>query len=641
MCGIAGYTHRKGVGDAERIRDAAFSLAHRGPDQQGVHESARISLGAVRLRIIDLLSGEQPLSSEDGNAVLVFNGEIYNYAELRAELEADGHRFSTSSDTEVVLQAFLRWDTHCFRRFRGMFAIAVWLEREKRLVLARDRLGIKPLYIHRRGDEIYFGSELKAILAHPEVSRSLDLTSLHHYLAMGYVPGPRSLIAGIEKLPPGHVLDWRDGRVQLEPFWQLRLQPQNYPSIEAAQEQLDFLLGQSVREHLISDVPLGVWLSGGIDSSTILHYAQKAGLARAKTFSILFPGRSFDETRYIRQVAQRYATEHYELDLLPSADLPSAISDLVFYSDEPIADAGAVPVWFLSKLSRQHVTVALSGEGADELFGGYVTYRADRLAVVARRIPPLLRRGLLFLSRYWPVSDDKISFEYMLKRFLEGTFLPADEAHTYWNGAFSAAQQRDLLLASNGAGIRDLFDGRLPSCGSSEFLNRYLAFDQRYYLCDDILHKVDRMSMAHSLEVRPPFLDHRIVEFAASLPENWKIDGARQKVILKMLMAGKLPSRILRRSKTGLDIPVHEWLRGPLRPLLLDTLRAEAVRETNLFWPRRVEAVVQQHLNRQANLGYHLWGLLILFLWMKEWKIQAAPEAHQWGKTLETITAMA
>jgi len=612
------------VFDGARIRAATDSLAHRGPDQQGTYESAIVSLGAVRLKIIDLQAGDQPMVSEDGNTVLVFNGEIYNHRELRGELEARGEKFKTSSDTEVVLRAFLHWDKDCFARLRGMFALAIWSQDARRLVLARDRLGIKPLYFNLRGGELYFGSELKTIFAHPEFKRELDFTGLQYYLSLNYVPCPHTLVRGIEKLPPGHLLEWQDGDVEMEAYWRLRFEPQEQKSLEGAQEELDNLLRESVRDHLIADVPLGIWLSGGIDSSTILHYTRELCGSRVKTFSISFAGRSFDETSYIRDIAARYDTEHHELDVSPSLDLPAAIEELAYYSDEPFADAGALPVWFLSALSRKQVTVALSGEGADELFGGYITYAADRYAALAQSVAPPMRRGLLGLLRYWPVSNDKISLEYKVKRFLEGTFLPRDEAHAYWNGTFSAAQQDQFLLQRNRTSIQDLFDSDLPAADENGSLNRYLAFDQRYYLADDILQKVDRMSMAHSLEVRPPFLDHRIVEFAARLPEHMKVNGRQHKVVLKRLMRDKLPMSVLRRAKTGLDIPAHDWLRGTLRPLLMDTLSAAAIDETNLFRREGIEFLIKEHMERRGNLGYHLWGLLILFLWIRQWNIQTA-----------------
>jgi asparagine synthase (glutamine-hydrolysing) len=641
LCGITGFTHASRVFDRDRIRTATDSLIHRGPDQQGTYECNDISLGAVRLKIIDLEAGQQPMHSADGGTVIVFNGEIYNHRELRSELEAAGMRFSTHSDTEVVLQAYLKWGTNCFRRLNGMFAVALWCTGEKRLVLARDRMGIKPLYIHRRGNDLIFGSELKSIFAHPEVERVLDHRALRYFLSLNYVPCPHTLVKGIEKLPPGHFLEWQDGRVRTESYWQLRFEAPKHRTLDSAAEELDILLKQSIKDHLISDVPLGVWLSGGVDSSTILHYTREARASRIKTFSISFHGRSFDESRQIRETAKRYDTEHHELDLNPELDLPAAIEEMAYYSDEPFADAGALPVWFLSVLSRKKVTVALSGEGADELFGGYITYRADQLAWPMRMVPRVFRKGLLKLLRFWPVSNDKISFEYKLKRFLEGSLLPADEAHTYWNGTFSEKQQKELLVQGKHANVSDLFDRGVAATAPHGSLNRYLAFDQAYYLPDDILQKVDRMSMAHSLEVRPPFLDHRIVEFAASLPENLKVHGNRQKVVLKRLMKGKLQGSLLQRSKTGLDIPTHDWLRGPLRSLLLDTLTAEAIEETGLFLTGSIERLIEQHLTRRLNLGYHLWGLLILFLWIKQWNIQTTTETAPMELALDGALTLA
>ena len=379
MCGIAGFTRlnsapRRGI--AARINEV---LSHRGPDQQGIYEGSVATLCAVRLAIIDLEGGDQPITTEDGNTTIAFNGEIYNHGEIRAELEGLGHRFRSKCDTETVLRAFLQWDTACFARMRGMFAAALWMDSRRRLVLARDRMGIKPLYYYRHGDEIYFGSELKAILEHPEVPRVLDTEALDSYLAVNYVPGPDTLIEGIKKVRPGHFLEWRNGKTWIEPWWTLP-RGRRAGTFEEAKEELDGLMRGSVREHLVSDVPLGVWASGGLDSSTILHYAAEESANPLKTFSVSFAGRSFDESRYFRDVARIYGTDHHEFDLNPEEDLESAIQDFSYYSDEPSADAGALPVWFLSRMSRRHVTVALSGEGADELFGGYLTYMAGHLA---------------------------------------------------------------------------------------------------------------------------------------------------------------------------------------------------------------------------------------------------------------------
>jgi asparagine synthase (glutamine-hydrolysing) len=585
-----------------------------------------VSLGAVRLRIIDLEDGDQPMRSEDGDTVSVFNGEIYNHAELRAELVTLGHCFRTHCDTEVVLKAFLEWDVQCFSRFRGMFAVALWSESRRRLVLARDRLGIKPLYLHRRGADVYFGSELKTLFGHPEIPRTLDLTGLHYYLSLNYVPCPYTLVNGIEKLPPGHLLEWRDGLTTIEPYWTLEFRPRPR-TVDAAKEELDALLKSALREHLVSDVPLGVWSSGGLDSSTIMHYAAEASGAVLKSFSISFQGRKFDESPYFRQIAKMYGAEHHEFDLNPEVEMAAAIEDFAYYSDEPSADAGALPVWFLSRMTRRHATVALSGDGGDELFGGYMTYCADRWARRFHLVPESARRlGLAALNRFWPVSDDKISFEYKLKRMLEGSLLTPDEAHFFWNGACSPSQRRDLCPGLRGPNLQALFDG-IPAPDEIGYLNRYLMVDHNYYLSDDILYKVDRMSMAHSLEVRPPLLDHRIVEFAASLPEELKIGAGGQKIVLRELMRGKLPSSILNRKKTGFDVPAHDWFRGALRPLLLDTLTPEAVKASGVFDYSSIQSLIRDHTRRRVNVGYQLWGLLTLFLWMERWGIQAGTSA--------------
>jgi asparagine synthase (glutamine-hydrolysing) len=623
LCGIVGFTHKSWVPDSGRIQRAAATLVHRGPDQQGVFQSSSCSLGATRLKIIDLGSGDQPIVSDDGDVAIVFNGEIYNHRELRRELEGLGHHFHSHCDTEAVLRAFLEWDTGCFRRLRGMFAIALWTKSTKRLVLARDRMGIKPLYFTRLGNDLFFGSELKAILIHPEIERRLSLDGLDCYLSLNYVPCPWTLVEGIEKLPPGKWLEWQDGEVSSDSYWSLPFGVVRDRTLESAREELDALLRQSVREHLVSDVPLGMWLSGGIDSSTILHYAAESG-APLKTFSISFQGRSFDETAYIREVAQRYQTDHEELDLNPEVDLRDAIEQFAYYSDEPSADAGALPVWFLSKLSKTKTTVSLSGEGADELFGGYLTHRADRLAAVARRFP---RKALELASsvlQVLPVSDDKISFEYQLKRFLEGCQMSPERAHVYWNGTFSEAQKAALLRVKIPRALDRVLGELRDRRSGSDDLAPYLWFDQRYYLPDDILNKADRMSMAQSLEVRPPFLDHRIVEFAASLPASLKIRGSRQKVLLKELMRDKLPPSVLHRKKIGFDIPAHDWLRGCLRSLVTDVLLDGSSDHASLFRQDVIEGYIRQHLERQVNVGYHLWGLMVLFLWMKKWGIQAA-----------------
>jgi len=626
VCGIAGFTHLKKGADPDRIWEITRSLIHRGPDQQGVWQSIDASLGAVRLKIMDLERGDQPMASDDGDTVLVFNGELYNHLELRRDLEQAGHRFHSRCDTETVLHAFLEWDIAAFRRFRGMFAAAFWTQSKKRLVLVRDHMGIKPLYFARRRENVYFGSELKAILLHPEIDRTIDLAGLADYLSLNYVPGPRTLVEGVEKLPPGTWMEWRGGAVNKGEYWRLELVPNPGMSLGSAKDELDGLLRSAVHEQLASDVPLGVWSSGGLDSSTILHYASEKASGRLKTFSVSFQGRSFDESRYFREVAQAYGTDHYEFDLNPDTDLIRAIEDIPYYSDEPSADAGALPVWFLSQMCRRHVTVAVSGDGADELFGGYKTYLADRYSQRLRRLPPGVLRFGERTARMLPVSDEKIGLDYKINRLLQGSLLDPMEAHFFWNGTFSRGQLGELR---NGWDVPNdrICAGRHGRAITG--LNRFLWMDQQCYLPDDILTKVDRMSMAHSLEVRPPFLDHRIVEFAARLPEDLKIRGGRLKFVLRELMKDRLPRSVVRRGKEGFDIPTHHWFRTILRPLLLDTLNQDSVQESGILsWPT-VDAVIHAHLDRRANLGYHLWGLVVLFLWMKHWGITAPSRAEE------------
>ncbi|MFN8008114.1 MAG: asparagine synthase (glutamine-hydrolyzing) [Terriglobia bacterium] len=621
MCGIVGYTHLRRPADPAFLRQITHLLHHRGPDQEGTFVSPQIALGAVRLKIIDLEGGQQPMQSEDGSTVLAYNGEIYNYAALRQELIARGRRFQSSSDTEVLLQAFLEWDVDCLQRIKACLPSPCGRNCRGGFILARDRMGIKPLYFASYQRDLYFGSELKVLFAHPEISRRLDLTALDQYLSLNYVPCPRTLVEGIEKLPPGHFLEWRGGEFKSQAYWNLEFHPVETLGETEAMEQLDGLLRQSVKEHLISDVPLGILLSGGVDSSTIVHYAAEAFPGRLKTFSISFHGRRFDESDYARTVAEHYDTEHHELNLSRDLELQETIRQFANYADEPCGDSSSLPVWYVSQLCRRHVTVALSGEGADELFGGYLTYQADRFSRLARRVPTFLRQAVFKgVNQCWPVSDEKISLEYMVKRFLEGSFLQPAEAHWYWNGAFSDGQKDRLCT----------FERRNPWKATSLIevngrlgpLNRFLFFDQKYYLADDILAKVDRMSMAHSLEVRPPFLDHEIVEFAANLPERFKIRGLRQKVLLKQLMQGKLPPEILTRGKMGFDIPAHDWLRRELKPLFLEASRPSVLAQTGVFRAEVLRQWLESHAAGEINLGFHLWGMLILLLWMDKWQIQ-------------------
>jgi asparagine synthase (glutamine-hydrolysing) len=632
MCGIAGYSHIRRPQEHADLERSLASIAHRGPDQQGVFHSGSLSMGARRLRVIDIECGDQPFSSFDGDLTLVFNGEIFNHCELRAELESAGYTFRSHCDTEVVLHAFRHWGNAAFKRLRGMFAAALWIRSERRLVLARDRMGIKPLYYCQQDGEIYFGSEMKCILAHPVIDRRLCLDGLNCYLSLNYVPGPFTMIEGIFKLMPGHLLEWRSGNAEIQSYLPPHITEAPPNSLDEAAEELDGLMRQSVTEQLVSDAPLGLWLSGGLDSSTILHYASQVSAKPLETFSITFNGRSFNDGDYIHQVSRNYGSKHTELDLNGDCDLVGAIQDISYHADEPNADAGAVPIWFLSKMTRQHVTVSLSGEGADELFAGYLTHKADRYAAAARRVPAWMRKAALACAMRLPVSDDKIGFEYKLKRFLEGTLLSPEYAHIFWNGTFSEREKESLYHYASPQPLAGIVAGM----NSGRGLERFLRFDQSYYLPDDILSKVDRMSMAHAVEVRPPFLDPRIVDFAARLPQRFKLRGSTSKLVLRHLMRDKLPNSVLTRPKIGLDIPIHDWFRGPLCGFLLDTLSEDAVNETGVFaWPA-VEQIIGKHLRREANYGYHLWGLVTLLTWMKRWNV-LAPDADQQSEQCEVF----
>lgn len=619
MCGIAGHSHSFQPHDRSDLHRALNSIAHRGPDQQGEFHSTSISMGARRLRVIDIEGGDQPFSSADGEITLVFNGEVFNHRELRAELEQGGHHFRSQCDTEVVLVAFQQWGNAAFRKLRGMFAVALWIRSDRRLILVRDRMGIKPLYYCVQGGEIYFGSEMKCILAHREVNRRLSLDGLNCYLSLNYVPGPYTMIDGIFKLMPGHLLEWRNQGAEIHSYLASHFAERAPASLNEASEELDGLLRSAIHEQLDADVPLGIWLSGGLDSSTVLHYASSISPSPLKTFSITFNGRSFDDGDYIRQVSRHYGSDHTELNLDGSCNLTEAIEAISYHADEPNADAGAVPVWFLSQMTRQHVTVALSGEGADELFGGYLTHKADRYAAVARRVPAWLRKGAYACAQMLPVSDEKIGFEYKVKRFLKGSLLSPEYAHIFWNGTFSESEKAELFHYADAQPLAGILNGMNSGSG----LERFLQFDQRYYLPDDILAKVDRMSMAHAVEVRPPFLDSRIVDFAAGLPGRFKLSRAGSKLVLRNLMRNKLPQTVLTRPKVGLDIPIHEWFRGPLRQLLLESLTRTSIEDTGVFSWAMVEQLISLHMSRKTNVGYHLWGLLSLILWMKRWNVLA------------------
>lgn len=625
MCGITGFTHCYNELPAGVFNNALKSIAHRGPDQQAGHTSQFASLGTARLRIVDLENGDQPIHSIDRRFTIVFNGEVYNHNELRTRLIARGHTFRTRTDTEVVLNAWLEWGNDAFHRLRGIFAAAIWSEQDRRLILVRDRMGVKPLYYLLHNRDIFFGSELKTILAHPAVPRKIDLDGLNCYLGLNYVPGSHTLVQGITKLRPGHLLEWRQGDMAILPWLQPARETHAPATLDEAAEELDPLLHQAVAEQLPAEVEAGIWLSGGMDSSTIAHYAAQHSAEPLRTFSITFNGQPFDESGYIRSISEHYGTRHTDFDLNENSGLAETILDMAYHSDEPGADAGAIPVWYLARITKPSATVALCGEGADELFGGYLTYQANRYHRVAAQLPASLLNSARRAANLLPASDEKIGFDYKLKRFLEGATLSPAEAHVFWNGTFNRQQLRSLFRFANQHTLANL----LAPFQQGNSLERFLEFDCAYSLPDSLLYKVDRMSMAHAVEARPPFLDDRIVDFACRLPFRFKINGSANKIVLRALMKNKLPQAVLSHPKIGLDVPIHKWFRGSLEPLLYDYLNQDSIHQTGLFnWPVLAK-MLDEHKNRKANWGYHLWGILTLMLWIKTWKIET-PEDLSW-----------
>lgn len=622
MCGIAGFADGRRASGPER-QDAAFGLVHamcevirhRGPDAEGIHVEAGVGLGMRRLSIIDLSTGQQPIHNESRDVWIVFNGEIYNYRELRRDLEGRGHRFSTASDTESIVHAYEEWGAAgAFRRLRGMFGLAIWDARTRELWLARDRAGIKPLYYAEGAGRLYFGSELKSLLA-GGLPRELDPAALDHYLSFLYTPRDRSILRGARKLPPGHYLRWTDGAATVSPYWEISARESFTGSEDEAAEQLREVIADAVRSHLVSDVPLGAFLSGGVDSSLVVALMAEA-VPRVTTFSIGFDEPDYDELPYAREVARHLATDHHEFVVRP--DAVSILDRLIGHFDEPFADSSAIPTWYVSEMARQHVTVALSGDGGDELFGGYDRYlphprveRFDRLPLpgkraIAARVWPWLPHGARGKNFLRHVSQDGQG------RYLESVmlFLPDEKR---------ALQSEDLQRqigsedpVARAAAVFARF-GELP------LHSRMMRFDFETYLPEDVLTKVDRMSMAHSLESRVPLLDNEVIDFAATLPASMKIRHSRRKHLLKRVAEPLLPPNVLNRRKQGFGVPIGTWFRGNLRELFHDVLLSPRTRARGYFDARFVDRVVREHLIGTRDHSLRLWQLLVFELWHRQY----------------------
>lgn len=627
MCGIAGIVSARPTDSAAAVREMRDRLTHRGPDSAGEYMDAFAALGVRRLRIIDLVTGDQPQANEDRTVWTVFNGEIYNYQELREELLARGHRFSTSSDTEVIVHLYEERGDGLVERLEGMFALAVWDARRRTLMLARDRVGKKPLLYFESGDAIVFASEHHALLAGlPEYPRP-DPEALCLYLRLGYIPAPRDIFRGVRKLPPAHVLMWRGGRASVRRYW-APPEPATLRITEAeAIEELRRLLRRAVARRLIADVPIGAFLSGGVDSSAVV--ATMASLTdKVRTFSIGFEEADYSELPHARRIAERFGTEHHEF-VVRATDL-DVLPLLVRHYGEPYADSSALPTYHLSRLTRQHVTVALNGDGGDELFAGYERYYAARLAASLDRIPASLRRSAAELAaRLLPDSISPTDPLRRARRFLAAATLPPQGRYLRWLSVFDGSQLDGLLhpdLARTSTGA----EREWPLAEDDGWRERdpvamAQLLDLRLYLPDDLLVKVDIASMATSLEVRCPLLDRDLVEFAVALPTALKIRGGERKYLLKKAMEGIVPAKNMYRRKQGFAVPIGAWLRGDLGTYAAEILLSPRAISRGYFRPDAVAELVRQHRVGHADHTHRLWALLMLELWHREFADAAAP----------------
>ncbi len=619
MCGICGvYEYSRGESVSKQLlRDMLTVIHHRGPDDEGIYCDRGVALGMRRLSIIDLAGGKQPMSNEDGSVVLVYNGEIYNYKELTERLRRSGHRFSTASDTEVIVHLYEELGEDCVQELRGMYAFALWDARRQRLFLARDRLGIKPLYYSQVDGRLVFGSEIKAILQHPAVQPRLDPEGLSNFLSLKYVPAPQTMFAGILALPPGHLMTCDSGGVTVRSYWDLSFarNGNGHRSEEACAEQLEELLRESVRLELVSDVPFGAFLSGGLDSSTVVALMSQFLDAPVKTFSVGFEGdgAAYSELPYARLVAERYQTDHHEVMVCPH-DLVGLAEKVVWHLDQPIADEASLANYMVAELASRHVKMVLTGEGGDELFAGYARYSGEQFSSLFQRVPAPARSLVLSaMGRVPGLRRPKIAL-YALSQTEEVTRL------TNWFPLFNWERKAALLSPELKRQLGDLssdhvFARQLARTDASDPLSRMLYVDTKLWLPDDLLARGDKTSMAASLEARVPLLDHKLVEFAASLPPHLKLRGLTRKYLLKKVSRHWLPTEIVDRKKKGFPIPIAIWFRKEARDFLRDLLAPETIKRRGLFDPAYVERLLDEHDRGDADHGNLLWGLTNVELW--------------------------
>ena len=631
MCGFCGFIQPRRFGPPQKsvLKAMTQTIIHRGPDDEGLYLDDQVALGVRRLSIIDLEGGHQPLSNEDGQVWIAYNGEVYNFPALKEELQKRGHHFKTKTDTETILHAYEEWGEDFVHHLRGMFAFALWDKAKKVLYLWRDRVGIKPLYYTLLPDgTLIFGSELKTILTFPRLTRSLNPRALDLFLTLEYIPAPLSIFKNIYKLPPGHYLQYHQGKINVQPYWELPSPSLQEPSrknnsLPAIRDELYSIIKESIALRLISDVPLGAFLSGGIDSSTIVGLMRELGVSPLLTFSIGFEDSSYNELNYARQIARRFHTQHEEFVLQPQA--VTLVNQLIRHLDEPFGDFSLFPTFLVSKMARQQVKVILSGDGGDEIFGGYEHYQAQKLARW-----PLVTPGGCLLSKvlhFLPPAPQKKGLWNKLRRFTQGLCHPRELRHFRWM-VFLADQEKTSLYSSElQAQLKQTFG--LPSFSPwAELVTKAqdydpitaeLFLDFKTYLPDDILVKVDRMSMATSLETRVPLLDHRLVEFVFSVAGNLKLKGLTTKWIFKKTMERLLPHENIYRSKEGFSIPIKHWLRQELRDLMLDYLSPARLTKEGYFNPQVVESMIKRHLQGQENYSHQLWSLLVFEIWMENY----------------------
>jgi len=623
MCGITGFVNRYGRADRELLESMNRAIIHRGPDEDGFYLNENVGLAMRRLAIIDLASGQQPIHNADGTKWIVFNGEIYNYRELRKGLEERGHLLYTNSDTEAIVHLYDEYGADCLSHLRGMFAFAIWDETDNSLFLARDRVGKKPvLYSHQPNGDLIFGSEFQALLKHPSISRDVDFSAIDSYLSYLCVPAPQTAFKQIRKLEPGHWMRWKDGEIETQRYWLPDFSKKIKISEEEAIEETTRILRESTRLRMISEVPLGAFLSGGVDSSTIVALMAQESSAPVKTFSIGFEEADYSELKYAKIVADHVGAEYNEFIVRPNA--LEILPTLVRHYGEPFGDSSAIPTYYVAKETRKHVTVALNGDGGDESFAGYERHAAMLIAERYRQIPAMLRRALIEVPvNAIPTSELKPSRFRDAKRFLKVAKLAKTERYFRWMSGFDRNTKLDMYTdefsrAVAGQNSSKYMDQWFAKANGSGVLDAALLNDLMTYLPNDLLVKVDIATMANSLEARSPFLDHKLIEFAASLPENLKMRGFRTKSLLKKVASRLVPKEVIYRRKMGFGVPVGKWFRNEMKGFVKDVLLAERSLKRGIVRPEIIQTYVSEHTAGERDHAFQVWSLLMLELWFRE-----------------------